>query len=482
MNPLTATLSELGDALRAGTLTSTALVEAHIERIETVNPVVNALVAPRYDEARLEAKQADKRLSAAQPDDTLPPLLGIPCTLKEFFATKGMPYTGGILWRKDMVAESDATVVTRIKDAGAIAMGMTNIPEGGLWMETYNAIYGRTRNPWNPRHTSGGSSGGEGALVASGASPFGLGSDIGGSIRIPAAMCGTVGHKPTGGLVPNTGHFPDTDLGEAGRFLVSGPLTRSVDDAWTILKIIAGPDGKDHSCADMKLGDPDAIDASDLVVYPLPSNGAVYVRAEMRQAIEQAAKALEQRGATIREPDFPHVRKAFDLWAAMLAEASDSAYADVLGEHKPLSPWWELARLWTGFGRHTFAAIALCAADGLISLMPRRAQKLVEMGRELRTVLDDTLGDNGVVLHPPYTRPAPRHSFAWLTPLDASCTALFNVMESPVTQVPTGLSTGRLPLGVQVVGARGMDHVTIAASRIIEEECGGWQMANPTTS
>jgi fatty acid amide hydrolase 2 len=479
MNPLTATVSQLSAALEAGTVTSLELTNAHIARIEAVNPVLNAMIAPRFDAARVEAEAADAQRAAAGPDVVLPPLLGVPCTLKEFFATKGMPYTGGILWRKDHRAKADATVVARLRAAGAVVMGMTNIPEGGLWLETYNAIYGRTNNPWNPRHTSGGSSGGEGALIAAGASPFGLGSDIGGSIRIPAAMCGTVGHKPTGGLVPNTGHFPDHDLGAAGRFLVSGPLTRSVDDAWTILRIIAGPDGQDASCGDFSLGDPDAIDPAKLVVFPLESNGAVRVRKDMRAATRAAADALAKHGATVREPDLPHIRKAFDLWAAMLADASDASYGEILGENGSISPLWELLRLWTGFGRHTFAALALSAADGLVSLMPRRVKRLVEMGRELRERLDETLGDNGVLLHPPYTRAAPRHSFAWLTPLDPSCTALFNVMESPVTQVPTGFSDKKLPLGVQVIGARGMDHVTIAAGRIIEAECGGWQIANP---
>ena len=210
-------------------------------------------------------------------EDTLPPLLGVPCTIKEFLKTSGMPHTGGLAWMADGVADTDATVTARIKAAGAIILGVTNIPEGGLWMETYNSIYGRTRNPWDLRRTSGGSSGGEAALISTGASPFGIGSDVGGSIRIPAAFCGTVGHKPSGGLVPNTGHFPADVPDGAGGYLCTGPMTRTVDDAWLVLKVLAGPDGQDPACRPMALGDPAAVDISKLRVLPMYGLSLIHI-------------------------------------------------------------------------------------------------------------------------------------------------------------------------------------------------------------
>ena len=179
---------ELTRLVREGALTSEALTEAHLARIDAVDAQVNAVTARRFEQARAEARAADQARARGEP---LPPLHGIPCSIKEFFAVEGMPWTGGLRARADVVASADAVAVRRLRKAGAIVVCTSNVPEGGLWMETYNDLYGRTSNPWDPKRTSGGSSGGEGALVGSGATPFGLGSDVGGSIRIPAAFCGT---------------------------------------------------------------------------------------------------------------------------------------------------------------------------------------------------------------------------------------------------------------------------------------------------
>ena len=478
MNVHTASISELQAALSAGEITSSALLEAHIGRINEVNPAVNGLIADRFETARAEAREADEVLKGG--GDPQRPLLGIPCTIKEFLGVTGQPQSGGLLWRKDVVAEQDATVVSRLKKAGVIIMGSTNIPEGGLWLETYNAIYGRTNNPWNTKKTSGGSSGGEGVMVSTGASPFGIGSDVGGSIRIPAAFCGTVGHKPTGGLVPNTGHYPEGILtDDGGRFLTVGPLTRTVDDAWSILKIIAGQDGHDPAMKPYELGNPADVDLSKLVVFPLSWNGRTRVRGDVEMAIEQAANALRDQGATIDTRTFPKMKKSFEIWSAMLSEATKVAYPVVLGEHRPLNPAWELMRLMTGFGRHTFAAIFMCAADHIAAALPGMTRKYIEVGRELQAELEEAMGDNGVLLHPPYNRPAPTHWDAFRTPFTPAYTALFNVMEFPVTQVPAGFSENGLPLGVQVAARRGNDHLTIAAAQCIEAATGGWHQSHP---
>jgi len=479
MNIHRASLKELGQALRTGATTPTDLLESHIDRIQAVNPAVNGMVDDRFDAAREEAQTATQRLTSGGSEDQ--PLLGIPCTIKEFIGVEGMPQTGGVLWRKDERAPQDATVVARLREAGAIVMGVTNIPEGGLWLETYNAVYGRTRNPWNPKRTSGGSSGGEGALVASGASPFGIGSDVGGSIRIPAAFCGTVGHKPTGGLVPNTGHYPEGALTESGgRFLGVGPLARTVDDAWLILQIIAGEDGIDRSMKPYTLGDADAIDPADLVIFPLPDNGRSRVRADVRSAIEQSTQALQEAGATIEYRTFPNLKRAFEIWSAMLTEGTAVPYAEILGEKGPLNPVSELGRMCVGAGRHTFAAVFMCVADHLAAALPAVGRHFVEVGLALQEELESAMGDNGVLLHPPYNRPAPLHWDAFRTPFTPAYTAIFNVMEFPVTQVPTGFSKEGLPVGVQVVSSRGQDHLTIAAARVIEKAMGGWKMADPT--
>jgi len=481
MNPLKSPVTELARALRAGEISAVDLLEAHIARIEAVNPILNGLVADRYDPARKEAVLADERLAKGEGVDS--PLLGVPCTIKEFLPVTDMPNTGGILWNKSQVATEDCPIVSRLRKAGAIVMGVSNIPEGGLWMETYNPIYGRTLNPWNPKRTPGGSSGGEAALVASGGSPFGIGSDVGGSIRIPAAFCGTVGHKPTGGLVPNTGHFPaEIDLGGAGTYLVCGPITRTVDDAWTILKIIAGPDGKDDACREMTLGDPDTVDLSSVVVYPMETPGRVWVWRDVRSAIRQATAVLAAKGARVDDRGFSNLKYSMEIWSAMLAEGTSTPYTEILGQHKALNVLWEFVRWATGFGRHTIAALVMAFADRLAAFLPGMRTRFMRVGLELQEQLEEALGDDGVLIFPPYTRSAPRHWAPFLTPFDAQCTAVFNVLGFPVTQVPVGFDANGLPLGVQVVGARGRDHLTIAVAREIEKALGGWQQADPTSN
>jgi fatty acid amide hydrolase 2 len=252
-----------------------------------------------------------------------------------------------------------------------------------------------------------------------------------------------------------------------------------VDDAWLVLKIIAGVDGIDPDCREISLGDPASVDISKLRVLPMMGTGRVWVRAGVRRQILLAAASLEAAGATIEQPDLPLMKYALDIWAAMLSEIAKVSYSGILAQSGSLNTGWELLRLWTGFGRHTFAALMLAWTDGLIGLMPKRKARLVQMGAELEQSLEAALGNDGVLLFPPYSRTAPRHWLPWLTPLDPQVTAIFNVMQSPVTQVPVGFDENNLPYGVQVVGAQGMDHLTIAAAKVIEAAHGGWRRANP---
>jgi fatty acid amide hydrolase 2 len=195
---LTTSVRELARRVRSRTLSSLELVDAHIAQIERVNPVLNAVVRERFEEARVEARRADARQARG---DDLPPLHGVPCTIKEAFALTGMPNTSGLLARKGFLATEDAAAVAKLRAAGAIPLGVTNVSELCMWLESNNRVYGRTNNPYDPARIAGGSSGGEGAIVAAGASPFGLGSDVGGSIRLPAFFNGIFGHKPSGGPV-----------------------------------------------------------------------------------------------------------------------------------------------------------------------------------------------------------------------------------------------------------------------------------------
>ena len=454
------------------------LVEAHIARIEEVNGALNALIADRFDAARAEARAAEAAVGAG---GELPPLHGVPCTIKEFLGVTGMPHTGGgLLARRGVVASEDATVVTRLRDAGAIVLGVSNAPEGGMWMETYNKIYGRTNNPWDLKRTPGGSSGGEAALVASGASPFGLGSDIAGSIRIPAAFCGVFGHKPTGRMVPNTGHWGPATGGTRPK-LTCGPIARSVADLAAVLPIIAGPDGIDRDTREWPALALPSGDLSGVVVYPVEASGRTPVRESMRRQVRRAAAALAERGAEIRPLESRYFKQAFMVWAMGMSEANAGAapFAELLGDGTAIKLGRESLRTLVGRSSVTFPALALAVLEELSAFLPERLTARAPRPEQLSAELEGILGGNGVILHPPYTRPAPLHYTALLTPFDFVCTGVFSIIEFPVTQVPTGFDARGLPVGVQVAARRGNDALTLAVAAALEEDFGGWQLAEP---
>ena len=273
---------ELAAAIRSGRVRARQVVDEHIELIEARNPRVNAIVATRFDEARAEADAADELVASGR-EAELPPLLGVPCTIKESFGVAGMPQTSGSLARAEVVAERSATAVQRLVDAGAIPLGVTNTSQLTLWIESDNPVWGRTDNAYDPSRTAGGSSGGEGAAIGSGFAPIGLGTDIGGSIRLPAFFNGVFGHKPTGALVPHTGHYPAPN--ERGSALLgTGPLTRRAEDLMPALRAIAGPDGIDQTVHEAELGDPAQVSIEGLRVVISDDATMVPVALELRNA------------------------------------------------------------------------------------------------------------------------------------------------------------------------------------------------------
>jgi fatty acid amide hydrolase 2 len=389
-----------------------------------------------------------------------------------------MPNTAGIVSRKDRRADADAEAVRRLRQAGAIVLGVTNVPEAGMWMETYNHVYGRTNNPWDVRRTSGGSSGGEAALVSAGGSPLGLATDMGGSIRIPASFCGVVGHKPTGRLVPNTGCWP-AGMGEMGAYMSPGPITRRVCDVMPVLRCLAGPDGADPVVRPWTLGDPDAVRIQDVTVYPVLDNSGIYAWPSVRRALEDATTVLRDAGARIESRPLPRIRRAFAIWGAMLASTPGASYRQILTEGAPLDVVRELLKLPLRRSQFTSVALFMSLLESLFASFPGPVRGLAQAGRALQAELEAELGPHGVLLHPPYSRPAPRHRAAMLTPLDFTFAGIFNVLEFPVTQVPFGFDRKGLPLGIQVVGRRGADHVTLAVARVLEAAKGGWKRSEP---
>jgi fatty acid amide hydrolase 2 len=412
--------------MREGRVSSREVVEHHIEAIERVNPTINAVVRPRFGEARREADEADRRLRT-RPLAELPPLHGVPCTIKECFALTGMPQTSGLVSRRSFVSPSDATAVARLRRAGAIPLGVTNLSEVCMWMESANRVYGRTNNPYDARRTAGGSSGGEGAIVGAGASPFGLASDIGGSIRGPAFFNGVFGHKPTGGLVPTTGQYPALSA-HARRILTTGPIARRAEDLMPLLRILAGPDGGDPGCIELPLLDPAAVDLRSLTVID------------------------------VSDEDVP--------------------FATTLGDGTPVPGFRELLKWIVGRSDHTFMPLVLTLFEPIARAFRGLSKRFVEMGRRLCAAIDEAIGDHGVILYPVYPTTAPRHSVPILDYLrlrfPSGYQGIFNVLELPSTAVPLGLDRRGLPLGMQVVGPHGGDHLTIASAMALEEALGGW--------
>ena len=471
MNPLTASAMEMAAALRARRVTSRALVDAHIARIVAVNRRINAMVQFRFDAARADADAADARLDQDAAAD-LPPLLGVPCTIKENFAFPGFPQVSGMVSRRDAIAEVEAPTVARLRAAGAIVLGFSNTPELCMWMETANRVYGRTCNPYDARRIAGGSSGGEGSLIGAGASPFGLGADVGGSIRFPAFFNGVFGHKPTPGIVPNTGQYPQP-VGEMNRNCVTGPIARRADDLWPLLEILAGPDGVDPVCTAGALrGDPARVKLGSLRILSIHDDGRRRVAADLGAAQARAAEWLGRQSLGLSHLQPRALRHAFDIWAAMMQAADPLPFAVQLGDGRRISTLRELARWPLGLTPHTLPALALA----LLESVPMPRARYVEMGQALRAELLEALGDDGVLLYPPYTRVAPRHNHPLFTPFDFAYCGIFNVLGFPATQVPLGLNAQGLPLGVQVIGAPGRDAQTIAVAQALERQFGGWVM------
>jgi fatty acid amide hydrolase 2 len=464
----------LAAAIRGGETSSREVVEAHIARLRATAPALNAIVCDRYEQALDEAGGADARIAAANgPDDpSLPPLLGVPCTIKESIELVGMPNSVGVVHRKDVRSTTNAPPVQRVIDAGAIPLGVTNISELTLWIESDNRVYGRANNAYDSSRVAGGSSGGEGSAIGSGGSPFGLGTDIAGSIRVPAFFNGVFGHKPTVGIVPSSGQWPHA-VGSAAELLSTGPLARRAEDLMPVLRIVAGPDGEDGLVRDVELGDPAAVNLNSLDV--LVSRDAWYFSPsrELMDARERAAGALSALGANVRDVSLKSLRRALGLLLVALVEGGGDTVAEMLtpAGGPPVTLRTVLRDRRT---RHTWPTIWLLGSESLLAHGPSRsAKRQLAAGRALADEFNAVVGD-GVLLHPPHSRVAPKHGSTVVRPWAVAPTSMFNLTGSPVTQVPLGLNGGGLPLGVQVVAGRDRDHVSIAVAMALENVFGGW--------
>src|ERR1700730_18474724 len=305
-----ASIAEIRESVRTKKISPVEVVAAHLERIEALQPKLNAFVHIDAEAARAAACRAEE---AMRRGGALGPLLGVPITLKSCIDAAGWPCPAGSLLRKDYSANQDAPLVSRLKAAGALLLGNTNTPEFLMAYETDNRLTGKTNNPWNLAHSAGGSSGGEAAAIASGCSAGGVGSDGGGSIRVPAHFCGICGLKPTPGRIPATGHFPPG----AGAFSwigVVGPMARAIADVRSLFEVMAGPDPGDALSSPVPLRMQNKIDPRALRIGILESPALGTATPETDAAVQHAAKLLTGQGFTLEPFRLDCLDRALELW------------------------------------------------------------------------------------------------------------------------------------------------------------------------
>src|SRR5271170_2911638 len=300
----------MAEQIRQGKLSPVELVDAHLARIERLNPKLNAFVQVDGEGARRQARVAEDAVARGE---KLGPLHGVPVSIKSSIEVAGLRCEAGTKLRSGFVAAQDAPLVSRLRKAGAIVLGTTNTPELLMAWETDNLLYGCTNNPWDLSRTPGGSSGGEAAAIASGCSAGGVGSDGGGSIRVPAHFSGICGLKPTPGRIPATGHFP-TSVGPFAMIGVVGPMARTIADLKLMFEIMQGPDDGDTSAAPVPVRWPSDANVKKLRVGYFEDDGRTPVTEETRMAVRTAAEALRRAGFEVRPFRPEGLEKAQQVW------------------------------------------------------------------------------------------------------------------------------------------------------------------------
>ena len=438
--------TELSAAIRDKIFSSQEVVQAFLQRIEQVNPIINALIAFPNDVLQ-SARDADIALGRG---DVWGPLHGVPFTVKDCIDTRGIVTTRGSRLFANRVPDHDATVVERIKGAGGILIGKSNMPEFALWWETDNLVYGRTNNPWDIERTPGGSSGGEAAAIVSGMSPLGIGSDVGGSVREPANYCGIVGLKATHGRIPLTGHWPETLL----RFMHVGPLATTIRDIGLSFNLMAGPDGLDSYAVPYPIDD-----GADLSLDPVGlkigwcSEGPFGpIDREVQSTVSEAARALQEIGANVEEV-------SLSSWSGFSPQQISSAIFGVEGGHYlapliagkqgDLSPIMQ-RRLRQPDISLTEYLDALNELDGF-------RQQVVQYFKSFDCLICPT---GPIAAHPHNSRGLDVGDEHVLGRHALNCTVPFDLTGSPALSVPFGWTQDGLPIGVQLVG-RHFDEVNL---------------------
>ena len=437
------------------------LVNAHLDRIEELNPQLNAFIELRRAEALHEAEIADHVIRRGE---QVGPLHGIPISIKSSIAVAGLKHECGSRTRAGVVASADAVLVQRLKRAGAIVLGNTNVPEMLMAYETSNPLYGSTNSAWDLGRTPGGSSGGEAAAISAGLCAGGIGSDGGGSIRVPAHFSGICGLKPTPGRIPATGHWPES-LGPFALLGVVGPMARSVEDVDLIFRVVAGFDSSDAMASPLPLREIRHDELENLKIGYFEEHPSAPITQETRAAVQKAASALRDSGLRVEAMELDVLCEAREHWWTLFVRLAAEL---LLPEFK---------------GREAEKSSILTYSDR----SPTKEELLAAWFRrdQLRLRLAEQMSRIPVVLCPVCSVPAFRHGEReWtiggrkVSYMDAmSYTQWFNLLGNPALVVPVGQSAEGLPIGVQLVGQPNAEEIVLRVGRILEKALDAYSQA-----
>jgi Asp-tRNA(Asn)/Glu-tRNA(Gln) amidotransferase A subunit family amidase len=462
--------SEIAAQIRRKEVSPVEVAHTHLNRIERLNPQLNAFVDYQPEAVLAQAREAEKAIHRG---DELGPLHGVPLSIKSSIDVAGHRCEAGTRLRAGRIATEDAPLVKRLRNAGAVILGVTNAPELLMAWETDNLLYGRTNNPWDLTRTAGGSSGGESAAIAAGLSAGGVGSDGGGSIRVPAHFCGICGLKPTPGRIPSTGHYPKAG-GPFALIGVVGPMARTIEDVKTLFESMAGYDDADPSAAPVDVREIHDATVRALNIGFFEDDGRTPVTRETRSAVKRAASLLSNCGFQVNQFRPEGLEEARQRWWQFFGTAGGMMLEPMIlestlkGGESELSPILQEFRAWTkAESAHTGESL-LAAWLGRDAL---REKILLQMRKY------------PVLLCPTAAIPAFLHGEReWQVEgktvkyLDAwSYCEWFNLLGFPAVVVPMGYSEDGLPIGVQIVGWPWQEEVVLAVAAKLEQERGPWQ-------
>src|SRR6266853_4562611 len=458
-------LVKLAERIRTRAISPREVVDQHLQRIAELQPRLNAFVHIDEAGAREQARAAE---AAVRHNDPIGPLLGVPLTVKSCIDVTGWPCAAGSLLRKENIPSNDAVLVQRLRNAGAILLGSTNTPEFLMAYETDNLLAGKTSNPWNAEYSSGGSSGGEAAAMASGCSAGGVGSDGGGSIRVPAHFCGICGLKPTPGRIPSNGHYPagNSAFGWLG---VVGPMARTVSDLNVLFDVLRGPDAGDALTIPVPTFDDTSVRSKNVRVGILEGAGLGTVTPETQVAVRQAAQLLAYQGFILEPFRLNNLGRVFELWWFFFGTVISELFQDeIRGREASLTPQF-----------CDYLKAARSSSPKPPMTMDRFVAMCTERDRERANILD-AMNDTPILLSPVCTAPAFRHGQGNWNPDKGYRTTMrhsqwLNLAGFPAVSVPMGKSPEGLPIGVQLIGRPFEDELLLAVAEQLEAARGAWQ-------